>query len=202
MKSPWYKTGILLIAIVARAGIGGEGARPRSVDEHTVALLHFDETQGSVARDASPQGHHAQFEKAPREPKWHEHGRFGGCLVLDGANADGNGDGQGDADGMVWTKGATPEPEWPGFTVEMWVRHAHLQGWQIYMWNSGGFGLVAKKDRLYSGFKPAGSKWVEVWAKPCLKPDRWQPVLRRNRGGQDRCGRQGPIRRAPHCRGP
>ena len=151
-------------------------AKRPAVDEQTVALLRFDETEGTVAADASGNHYDAKFEPMPRDPKWHKEGRFGGCLEFDGTNADENGDGKGDADSLIWLNGATPKPDWPGFTVEMWVRHVNLKGWQFYLLSSSGYGFVAKKDRIYSGFRPDGSKWVEVWSKPCLEANVWQHI--------------------------
>ena len=172
----WCGCAIMIAACLTGSTWAAEAAAPPTVDADTVALLHFDEMKGEVAGDASGNNYHARFDKWPGNPEWYRHGRFGGCLVFDGINTDGAGDGKGDADCLFWMKGATPDPAWPGFTVEMWVRHMHLKGWQIYMVNSGGYGFVAKKDRLYSGLKPAGLDWVEVLSKPCLKVNVWQHI--------------------------
>ena len=166
-----------LVVALWSAGLGrAEGGIPPQSDEHTVALLHFDDMQGEVARDSAAGKHDAMLETWPGNPEWYEHGRFGGCLSFDGINQDGGGDGRGDADGLIWMNGCTPEPSWPGFTVEMWVRHAHVDGWQFYVLNPSAFSFVAKKDKIYSGFKPAESEWVEVWSTPCLKVDLWQHI--------------------------
>ena len=155
-------------------------AKPPVVDKHTIALLHFDEKEGTEAKDASPNGFHAKLEKAPNDPEWHAKGRFGGCLKFDGDNPDKNGDKRGDADGLRWLKGLAPDPKGSGYTVEMWVKHKHLNGWQFYLLRYGGgvnYGFVAKKNRIYSGFKPAGvAKWIEVWSDPCLKAGEWHHI--------------------------
>ena len=135
--------------------------------------------QGPAAKDASGRGCHAWFEKAPNDPKWYKYGRFGGCLAFDGESKDENGDKKGDADGLIWEKGGAPDPKGAGFTVEMWVRHADLTRWQFYLLRRGGgvnYGFVAKRNKLYVGFKPAGGKWIEVWSDACLKVNVWQHV--------------------------
>jgi len=155
-----------------------DAVRPEA-DAHTVSLLHLDEQQGTTAADASANGLNAELEPSPNNPEWRPHGRFGGCLELDGDNPDGNGDEKGDADGLNWADGAGPVANAAGFTLELWVKHKHLNGWQFYILRRGGgmnYGFVAKKDRLYVGFKPAGGEWVEVWSDACLRAGEWHHI--------------------------
>ena len=157
--------------------LAAEEPRPPKADEHTISLLHFDEMTGTVAKDASGKGNDVKFEEPPRDPEWYKHGRFGGCLLFDGKNADKDGDKQGDADGMIWPKGAKADPKGAGFTAEMWVRHAHLRGWQFYFTHSGGYYFIAKQDKLFVTVKPVKAKrWLELHSKPCLKTGVWQHV--------------------------
>ena len=60
-------------------GSGGDGHRmPYSVDEHTVALWHFDEQGGARVPDASPHGHHGTItETSPFGA-----GKYGNALEL------------------------------------------------------------------------------------------------------------------------
>ena len=93
-----------LLAALTQAASAADLARPLTADANTIALLRFDETKGTVAKDASKNGYDATFEKAPRNPEWYKHGRFGGCLLFDGSNPDQNKDKQGDADALIWPK--------------------------------------------------------------------------------------------------
>ena len=173
----WCGLAVMISACLSGAVAGGEAPVAPKADEHTIALLHLDETEGTVARDASAHGYDARFEDAPRDPAWRKDGRFGGCLEFDGTNADENGDGKGDADGLMWEKGATADPKGAGFTVEMWVKHTHVEGWQFYLTNGGGYYFIAKKDKLFVTLKPVEAKrWLEIDSTSCLKPGVWQHV--------------------------
>jgi len=150
---------------------------PLEPDPHTIALLHLDETKGTLAKDASPNGNDARLEAPPRQPVWCPHGRIGGCLLFDGRNPDENGDKQGDADGLYWPKGAAHVPSRAGFTVELWVRHAHLDGWQFYFVNRSSFYFLAKQNRLFVTLRTPNAKdWLQLYSSPCLQAGLWHHV--------------------------
>ena len=150
---------------------------PLEPDAHTIALLHLDEADGTVAKDASPSRKDAQLEAPPHRPVWYPHGRIGGCLLFDGRNPDENDDGHGDADGLHWPKGAAHELNSTGFTVELWVRHAHLDGWQFYFVNRSSFYFLAKQNRLYVTVRTPNAKdWLQLFSTPCLQAGLWHHV--------------------------
>jgi len=151
--------------------------RPLTADESTIALLHLDDAEGTVAKDASPNGHHAIFERSPRQPVWYPHGRVGDCLLFDGRNADDDGDRLGDADGLILPEGASPNPKGQGLTVELWVRHADLDGWQFYFTNNQSYYFLAKQNRLYVTLKQVGAEqWFQLFSPSCLRANVWHHV--------------------------
>jgi hypothetical protein len=151
--------------------------RPLTADEATIALFHLDDEEGTVAKDASANSHHAKFEKSPRQPVWYPHGRVGGCLLFDGRNADIDGDQLGDADGMILPDGASPDPKGRGLTVELWVRHADLDGWQFYFTNNRSYYFLAKQNRLYVTLKQVGmEKWFQLLSPSCLRANVWHHI--------------------------
>jgi len=75
---------------------------PFPPDEHTLLLYHFDEGQGSVAKDASGRGYDGEVRGA----RW-EAGKFGGALAFDGQ------------DDYVDTGYNTDTPTW---TIAAWVK--------------------------------------------------------------------------------
>ena len=174
LSSHW----IVAVCLIGSA-FGAEAPVPPAADKHTIGLLRFDQEQGTVVKDASGHGHQARLEKTPNEPRWYKYGRFGGCLAFDGRNPDENGDKKGDADGLVWQKGATPDPKGAGFTAEMWVRHAHLHGQQLYLARHGGAGRYTfgtLQGAPYAHFRPANGDWVRARAPRPLRVDVWHHV--------------------------
>ena len=180
--SPERLGGWVMALLVAFAFSGSAPAAqpgPPQADKNTLLLLHFDEGQGVVAKDSSGQGSHARFKKAPQDPEWFRHGRFGGCVVLDGRCEDENGDKRGDADGLILSTGAAPDPRGTGFTVELWVRHAYLGGQQFYVARGGGKGryIFGQSDgSVLLHFWPGGAKKVYARTRPCLEVGLWQHV--------------------------
>ena len=173
---------LCVCAGLTRPALAQQESGPPKADANTIALLRFDETQGVIAKDASGHGHRAGFKKAPQEPKWYKYGRFGGCIALDGVNADKDGNKQGDADGLVWRRGASADPKGTGFTAEMWVRHAHVNGPQFYLAHTGGshsagryiFGQSGGSVRL--DYWPGGAKAIRIRTPRCLRPGVWRHV--------------------------
>jgi hypothetical protein len=73
---------VFLFCLVAWSGRSTEAASPLEPfepDEHTLLLYHFDEGQGSVAKDSSRYGYDGEVRGA----RW-ETGKFGGALQFDG----------------------------------------------------------------------------------------------------------------------
>ncbi|MDP6112222.1 MAG: PQQ-binding-like beta-propeller repeat protein [Planctomycetota bacterium] len=173
---------LLLTLSVYLHELPAQDARAFQNDENTLLLLHFDEQKGDKAHDSSGKGNHALFRKKPYDAEWHEHGRFGGGLLLDGTNKDEDGDKRGDADGMVLPKGGSADPAGTGFTVELWVRHAHLIGQQFYVTHSGGpkmagrytFGTIDSGP--FISFWPADAGRRHVKAPRTLKAGVWHHV--------------------------
>ena len=71
----------LLVAAVA-AATDGSPLKPFLPDEHTLLLYHFDEGEGTIARDAGKHGYHGEVRGA----KWTE-GKFGKALRFNGKDA-------------------------------------------------------------------------------------------------------------------
>ena len=164
-------------ALLGAAEPAADMAKAPLADANTISLLHLDETEGTVVKDAAGKGNDATFDKAPRTPEWYAHGRFGGCLLFDGNNADADGDKQGDADSLIWPKGANADPNGSGFTAEMWVRPARVKGWQFLLTQGSGYYFIIKEASLFATVKPAAQKaWVELTSKPCVQADVWQHV--------------------------
>ena len=117
-------------ALIAMAGwvaaFGGTLTSPFKKDADTILLLHFDEQQGAIAKDASDLGLDFRFDSnKARVPKWSREGLFGGAIALDGENADKDGDKQGDADAVLCRAAGKLAPS-PHLTVELWIRPARI----------------------------------------------------------------------------
>ena len=175
--------GVLLACLIlcwsARAA---ETEGPFKPDENTLLLLHFDETEGAEAKDASAKGLVAKFDKAPNDPEWYKHGRFRGCVALDGEPKDEAADKKADADGMTVQKGCCGDPAGSGFTAELWARHARLTLAQFYLSHPGGskmsgryiFGTNGNRLILYY-WLGSGQRFA-MSTPPCLKVGVWHHV--------------------------
>jgi outer membrane protein assembly factor BamB len=173
---------IFILTSLVSHQIRAEDARPFQNDKHTLVLLHFDERDGEKAMDSSGNENHALFRKEPHDAEWCEYGRFGGGLILDGTNKDENGDKRGDADGLVLPKGGSADSKGEGFTVELWVRHAHLVGQQFYVTHRGGQGMAGRYtigtngNGLFISLWPADGGRRHIVAPGCLKVGVWHHV--------------------------
>ena len=172
----------LLLSGSLHAAAPPDEAAPFKPDENTLLLLHFDETEGTEAKDASAKGLVAKFDKAPNDPEWYEHGRFGGCVALDGEPKDEGADKKADADGMIARKGCQGDPKGSGFTAELWARHARLTIPQFYLSHTGGskasgryiFGARGKRLILYY-WLGSGQRFA-LSTPSCLQVGVWHHV--------------------------
>lgn len=87
---------------------------PFQPDEHTLLLYHFDEGQGSVAKDASRQGYDGEVRGA----RW-EAGKFGGALAFDGQ------------DDCVFREVTEALENVQTLTVECWFKQENPEGRQF-----------------------------------------------------------------------
>jgi len=89
-----------------------------------VAAYGFEETAGTVVRDASGSGHHGTIHGAARAP-----GRFGRALSFDGVN-----------DVVTVADAATLDS--PHVTVSAWVFPTALSGWRTAVMKEAPAGMV------------------------------------------------------------
>lgn len=87
---------------------------PFQPDEHTLLLYHFDEGQGSVAKDASRKGYDGEVRGA----RW-EAGKFGGALAFDGQ------------DDCVFREVTEALENVQTLTVECWFKQENPEGRQF-----------------------------------------------------------------------
>lgn len=87
---------------------------PFQPDEHTLLLYHFDEGQGSVAKDASRHGGDGEVRGA----RW-EAGKFGGALAFDGQ------------DDCVFREVTEAIENVKAITVECWFKQENPEGRQF-----------------------------------------------------------------------
>lgn len=87
---------------------------PFQPDEHTLLLYHFDEGQGSVAKDASRHGCDGEVRGA----RW-EAGKFGGALAFDGQ------------DDCVFREVTEAIENVKAITVECWFKQENTEGRQF-----------------------------------------------------------------------
>lgn len=87
---------------------------PFPPDEHTLLLYHFDEGQGSVAKDASGRGYDGEVRGA----RW-EAGKFGGALAFDGQ------------DDCVFREVTEAIENVKAITVECWFKQENPEGRQF-----------------------------------------------------------------------
>jgi outer membrane protein assembly factor BamB len=171
---------LLMLMGLLQSTTQAQTAKAHKPDANTMVLLNFDSAENGVVKDSSGNGNDAVFEAAPRDPKWHAKGRFGGCMAFDGKNIDENGDGKGDADTLRLHKGGAPDPSGSGFTVELWARHANLKGQQYYITRTsvkpGRYTFGTKGNGVYIAFLLGDVGWVRAHAPNTLKEGMWHHI--------------------------
>ena len=107
---------LLIVCCSARLLLPAQGSplEPFQSDGHTLLLYHFDEGQGSVAKDASRFGYDGEVRGA----QW-ETGKFGGALAFDGQ------------DDCVFRKVTEAIENLKTITVECWFKQENPQGRQF-----------------------------------------------------------------------
>ncbi|MGO8752988.1 MAG: LamG-like jellyroll fold domain-containing protein, partial [Thermoguttaceae bacterium] len=111
------KSGCILACVLwslAASGAQTTPLEPFRPDGHTLLLYHFDEGQGSVAKDASGHGYDGEIHGA----QWVE-GRFGKALRLNGI------------DGCVFRRDTKAIEGLKQLTVECWFRQDNPEGRQF-----------------------------------------------------------------------
>ncbi len=106
----------LIICCLVRLPLAVQASplEPFQPDEHTLLLYHFDEGQGSVAKDASPHGCDGEVRGA----RW-ETGKFDGALAFDGR------------DDCVFREVTESIENVKAITVECWFKQENPEGRQF-----------------------------------------------------------------------
>ena len=114
------------VRIYSRALPAAEIARDMNapVSSGLVAAYGFEDTAGTIARDASGSGNHGTIRGATRAP-----GRFGRALSFDGVN-----------DVVTVADAATLDS--PHVTVSAWVFPTALSGWRTAVMKEAAAGMV------------------------------------------------------------
>jgi hypothetical protein len=107
---PW------LLSVCPAAAAEPSPLEPFGADEHTLALYHFDENQGTVAKDASRHGCDGEVRGAA----WCR-GRFGGALEFDGR------------DDSVFRHLTPSIQDLKTITVECWFKQDNPEGRQFLL---------------------------------------------------------------------
>ena len=137
---------VLLAIVLGSQSMAGEPSplEPFQPDEHTLLLYHFDEGQGTVAKDASRWGHDGQIRGAT----WSQ-GKFGSALEFDGKGA------------SVVREVTEAIQGLRAITVECWFLQQNFEGRQFLLGKDGTIhfdlsgGASSSISLYHSGNKPS-----------------------------------------------
>jgi len=168
--APWRLVGRLFAQSSGPQHIPGEQWMADAVLEHLVAAWAFDEVSGTIAADATGNGHHGTVIGAT----WTPAGRFGGALSFDGQN-----------DQVLIPAHAALDLT-DDFTVTAWIRPEVLGEWQtiyqngatpnpnswgLYLADTDAMAFVAIGHEALQGPTVTTTAWHHVaWVKDGASP--------------------------------
>jgi murein DD-endopeptidase MepM/ murein hydrolase activator NlpD len=136
-----------------------------TVDEHTVALWHFQEGTGSTVYDTSGRGHNGSFSS----PGWTTDGRFGNSGAFNGSSSEVN-------------FGNHSDFNLSAMTLEAWIYLTEPIGNYPHLFNKETYWLRITGGRQ-PHFKAFGCEAIGTC--PQLEPNRWYHVAATYNGSND-----------------